>query len=209
MKNFAVIVSALAVAGCATIIDGSSKPVSIQTNPSGAKFTISNREGQVISSGTTPQQITLKNGDGYFKKGEYTIKVSKPGYDDTTAEIHPNIAGWYFGNLLLGGAIGMLIVDPITGAMYKLPDTTVIPMRKLDTAELASSNADASATGNAATEAMIDSARWLFQAEKAAQAASCSSPSIINMGPGVELYTATCNQTPATIRCEFGKCAVQ
>lgn len=28
--------------------------------------------------------------------------------------------GWYFGNLLLGGVIGMLIVDPATGAMYRI-----------------------------------------------------------------------------------------
>ncbi|HEY5968354.1 MAG TPA: hypothetical protein VIU35_10260, partial [Chitinophagaceae bacterium] len=28
--------------------------------------------------------------------------------------------GWYFGNLLIGGLIGLLIVDPATGAMYRL-----------------------------------------------------------------------------------------
>lgn len=32
--------------------------------------------------------------------------------------------GWYFGNILFGGLIGFLIVDPATGAMYTLkPDT--------------------------------------------------------------------------------------
>jgi len=30
------------------------------------------------------------------------------------------VNGWYFGNILLGGLIGMLIVDPATGAMYRL-----------------------------------------------------------------------------------------
>jgi hypothetical protein len=30
------------------------------------------------------------------------------------------VDGWYFGNLLFGGLIGLLIVDPATGAMYKL-----------------------------------------------------------------------------------------
>ena len=30
--------------------------------------------------------------------------------------------GWYIGNILFGGLIGMLIVDPATGAMYNLPD---------------------------------------------------------------------------------------
>lgn len=30
--------------------------------------------------------------------------------------------GWYMGNLLFGGFIGFLIVDPATGAMWKLDD---------------------------------------------------------------------------------------
>ncbi|MDR1896957.1 MAG: hypothetical protein LBR10_09235, partial [Prevotellaceae bacterium] len=30
------------------------------------------------------------------------------------------IDGWYFGNLLLGGWPGMLIIDPLTGAMWKI-----------------------------------------------------------------------------------------
>ena len=39
------------------------------------------------------------------------------------AKIYPidtELDAWYFGNILLGGVIGMLIVDPATGAMYKL-----------------------------------------------------------------------------------------
>jgi len=32
------------------------------------------------------------------------------------------MSGWYWGNILIGGLIGMLVVDPLTGAMYKLPD---------------------------------------------------------------------------------------
>jgi hypothetical protein len=30
--------------------------------------------------------------------------------------------GWYIGNILFGGVIGFLIVDPATGAMWKLGD---------------------------------------------------------------------------------------
>jgi hypothetical protein len=30
------------------------------------------------------------------------------------------LSGWYFGNILIGGLIGLLIVDPLTGAMYDL-----------------------------------------------------------------------------------------
>lgn len=30
------------------------------------------------------------------------------------------VSGWYVANLLFGGLIGLLIVDPLTGAMYNL-----------------------------------------------------------------------------------------
>jgi hypothetical protein len=33
------------------------------------------------------------------------------------------VNGWYFGNIIFGGLIGLLAVDPATGAMYTLkPD---------------------------------------------------------------------------------------
>ena len=47
----------------------------------------------------------------------------KAGYKTSEVRIHSTINGWYFGNLLLGGVIGMVVVDPLTGAMYTLsPD---------------------------------------------------------------------------------------
>lgn len=208
MKKLALIGSAVAITGCATIFDGGSKAVSIQTDPVGANFTITNRDGKVISSGTTPHQITLNNGGGYFKKGTYNITVTKPGYEDTTAELSPGLNGWYFGNIIFGGLLGMLIVDPATGAMYELPDNTIIPMKKKEGAELAL-NTGSTSSPSAANSALADSAKWLYQAEQAAQAGSCTSPSIVSSGPGIELYTTTCNQNTATIRCEFDKCSVQ
>ena len=50
------------------------------------------------------------------------LSFSKPGHDQTSAQIRAGIDGWYFGNLLFGGIIGMLIVDPATGAMWKLDE---------------------------------------------------------------------------------------
>lgn len=39
--------------------------------------------------------------------------------------LQANLNPWYFGNLLFGGFIGFLIVDPATGAMWKIEDTMV------------------------------------------------------------------------------------
>lgn len=42
------------------------------------------------------------------------------GYESKKINIECKLNGWYFGNILIGGLIGFLIVDPATGAMYKL-----------------------------------------------------------------------------------------
>lgn len=64
----------------------------------------------------------MKSGSGYFSSEKYVVTFKKDGYDDANYTIHGSLDGWYIGNILLGGLIGMLIVDPATGAMWKLPD---------------------------------------------------------------------------------------
>lgn len=45
------------------------------------------------------------------------------GYKTAGVSIRSELSGWYFGNIVFGGLIGMLIVDPATGAMWNLsPD---------------------------------------------------------------------------------------
>jgi hypothetical protein len=52
-----------------------------------------------------------------------------------------SMSGWYFGNILFGGLIGMLAVDPLTGAMYVLPETVT---QSLDAETPKTSQADGS-----------------------------------------------------------------
>ena len=65
--------------------------------------------------------VTLNRGAGYFKPEIYTIKFDKEGYESKEVVVTGQVNGWYFGNIIFGGLIlGMLIVDPNTGAMYSL-----------------------------------------------------------------------------------------
>lgn len=49
------------------------------------------------------------------------MAFKKTGYDSHSAVIRRKADGWYiFGNLVFGGLVGWLIVDPLTGAMWKL-----------------------------------------------------------------------------------------
>lgn len=105
---------------CATIFGKSSYPVSINSNPSGATVSITDKKSKEVFKGQTPATVTLKSGAGFFSKAEYQVKISSTGYAEQVIPVNFKLNGWYFGNLLIGGVLGMLIVDPATGAMWKL-----------------------------------------------------------------------------------------
>ncbi len=105
---------------CASIVSKSTYPLSINSSPSNAKVSITDKKGKEIYLGNTPATVKLKAGAGFFSRAEYQVKFSSPGYDDKIVPITFKLDGWYFGNLLLGGVLGMLIIDPATGAMWKI-----------------------------------------------------------------------------------------
>jgi hypothetical protein len=115
-------VAALTLGGCASIMQGGTQPVTIKSVPDGAVVSVVNRNGDKIHTGTAPVTLTLNRGAGYFKPETYTIVVTKDGFDRKEMTITGTLSGWYIGNILFGGLIGMLAVDPVTGAMYTLPD---------------------------------------------------------------------------------------
>lgn len=128
MKNhtsFLLVVAAVVLAGCASIVSKSEYPVAITSNPIGADFVVKRANGIPVASGVTPATITLSASDGYFKPSRYTVEFRRKGVVQSVP-LTAKIDGWYFGNIIFGGIIvGMLIVDPATGAMWALKDTVV------------------------------------------------------------------------------------
>jgi len=111
------------LAGCASIFNGQTQPVTIHSAPDGAAVSVTNRAGERIHSGSTPVTLTLKRGAGYFKSETYTVVLTKEGFANRELTITSTVSGWYIGNLLFGGIIGMLAIDPATGAMYTFPES--------------------------------------------------------------------------------------
>jgi hypothetical protein len=93
-------------------------------NPTGANFIIKRDNGLSVSNGITPATVTLNSSAGYFTPAKYTVEFTRKG-ETQSIPISASINGWYVGNLLFGGLIGFLIVDPATGAMWKLDDTVI------------------------------------------------------------------------------------
>jgi len=113
---------AISMSGCATIISGTRQKIDIKSEQGGANVEIYNiRDKKVFESKNLPETARLKRGAGYFKSSEYVVKMSKEGSDTlkTTIESNVNLIP-YLGNIYTGGIIGMVIVDPASGAMWRL-----------------------------------------------------------------------------------------
>ena len=125
MLSAGLITCTLLSSGCATIFGRSNYNVAINSNPVGAALSITDKKGKEIYKGSTPATVSLKSSAGYFSKAEYQLKFNLSGHEEKIIPLTSKLNGWYFGNLLIGGIIGMLIIDPASGAMYKLPVTTL------------------------------------------------------------------------------------
>jgi hypothetical protein len=116
---------ALLLGSCATIVSKTAYPVRIDSAPQKANITVVDRKGKEVYVGLTPANISLRSGSGFFQKAIYTITFHKEGYKERTIEVSATINGWYFGNVVFGGLVGFLVIDPATGAMYRLSDVAV------------------------------------------------------------------------------------
>ena len=106
------------LASCASIIDGTSQSITINTNPPGAKCDLHRQD-------TKSQDIIIGNvlstpGSALIEKTKYDIKIlcNKEGYQEASYMNRSGSAGSTWGNILLGGGIGWA-VDSAKGADNK------------------------------------------------------------------------------------------
>jgi hypothetical protein len=124
-QKFTVTLFAVAVfciSGCADHVSKGNYPVSINSIPAVADFTITDKKGEIVYIGDTPAGINLTANSGWFSKTSYQVKFEKERINTNTVSIEFKQNGWYFGNTHFGGVVGLLIVDKATGAMYQLEE---------------------------------------------------------------------------------------
>jgi len=99
---------ALALGGCATVLNGTKVDYTSETKPEGAliKFT----DG---SECTTPCELEFK------RKNDQRADITLAGYKPTYILIQSKLGGSAFGNILLGGGIGA-VVDGTNGSSNRL-----------------------------------------------------------------------------------------
>lgn len=124
----------LTTQSCASIVSRSKYDVTINSVPTQSIVRVLNRKGVEVAAGQTPVTLRLKASEGFFRPAKYTLVFTKEGYEEKHFPIKASLKPWYFGNLIFGGIIGFLIVDPATGAMWKINDemvsTSLTPLGK-------------------------------------------------------------------------------
>ncbi|VYU55738.1 hypothetical protein [Metakosakonia massiliensis] len=121
-KILGLLAGSILLSGCATIVGDDTQLVQVNSEPTGVQFQIKDETGATVAQGTTPQGVTLAKSDGsYFGKKSYQITMGKDGFSPVTLPIKASANGWYIGgNIVFGGLIGWLAVDPFNGGMYTL-----------------------------------------------------------------------------------------
>ena len=112
----------LSLSGCASIVSDSRYDVSFESYPEGATVTVTDENGNDVHTAQTPFTATLEASDGFFDPMLHTatfeLECHATGHEDVRPELDP----WYLGNIILGGLLGMGLIDPATGAMWQLPE---------------------------------------------------------------------------------------
>lgn len=107
MARLAAVLSLLATASCASIVSPGPDQVSVQSNPEGAQVKVDG-----VPAGKTPCTVLIE------RKQPGVLLLELEGYGPLTVKRDKVTNGWYFGNIFLGGVVGM-IVDMSTGHAWK------------------------------------------------------------------------------------------
>ena len=120
--------ASLLAQGCASIVHGGARPLTLDSQPSGAQVTVTKAgTNEIVHRGTTPLTVLLSPKAGYFKGQSYELSFELRGYRPLRVPVRSELSGWYWGNIVFGGLIGMLVVDPITGSMWNLSPEKIAP----------------------------------------------------------------------------------
>lgn len=95
------------LAGCASIVSGTTQEMVFRSTPENAAVVVDGRE-----IGRTPLNVLLK------KNAHSYVAFEKPGYKREVLPMTARLDGWFWGNIVLGGFFGST-TDGISGASHE------------------------------------------------------------------------------------------
>ncbi len=108
------------LSACATIVSGTSQRLTVNSVPEGASC-------RVLQGGMPVGFVAATPGTVQIPKGSAAVQIScaKPGYPVGEASEGAGLDGWVFGNIVIGGLVG-IVIDMASGAVYHYhPDMMV------------------------------------------------------------------------------------
>lgn len=121
---------ALQIGGCATVINGTSQDVNIDTpNAAKAECTLSNRSMEQPLTVVTPATVRVPRSGG-----DLGVTCEREGYHPASGRIGSLFTGTTVGNVLIGGLIGVA-VDATSGANNRYPRDIEIYLTRLGETE--------------------------------------------------------------------------
>lgn len=120
MVKFSLMFAPLVLAGCATIVDGTTESLSVNSVPAGAKCTLTNTEGTWYV--TAPGSVTV-----HKTKNDLKIHCDGDGGAVADMTVPAKFGGTTFANVLAGGVVG-LGVDAMSGANYSYNNPITVVM---------------------------------------------------------------------------------
>jgi hypothetical protein len=98
MKKIVAVLAVLAFSSCATILEPGPDRIPVRSEPDGAKVLLN---GMLV--GVTPMLLNVNRADNC------SLDLQKDGYQTIHLERDKVVAGWVFGNIILGGVIGLAV----------------------------------------------------------------------------------------------------
>ena len=127
---FPILLSAIFLSGCASIVSGSNQSLSVDSLSKGTQIaqvncTLTNNKGKWFV--TTPGTVTV-----HRSYQDLNVKCEKDGLQPGMLTVKSSTKGMAFGNILFGGVIGAG-VDAGTGAAYDYPSLITVYMGEAQT----------------------------------------------------------------------------
>lgn len=111
------------LAGCSTVIDGTSQTIRLNSDPPGAHCVLT-RDAKVIAQLTAPGRVTVEK-----DKRDIQAVCMAEGYDDKLVTLRSGLAPATFANFV--GTLGVgWTVDSLTGADNSYPEVVTVVLRK-------------------------------------------------------------------------------
>lgn len=117
----AVGVVALLVSGCATIVASGPDLVPISSKPPGAMVYVDG-----VPVGVTPVTVPLK------RSGSGRIRIELEGYEPVFVTQDKVFNGWFLGNILIGGLIGIIIDVATSNVTKHSTDPVMVVLRPIE-----------------------------------------------------------------------------